>query len=279
MEKGEIILYQPNETIRLEVRLEEESVWLSIDDMAKLFDRDKSVIGKHIRNIFKEEELFRDSVWAKFAYTASDNKVYQVDYYNLDVIISVGYRVKSKQGTRFRQWANQVLKDYLLKGYSINHRLQALERTVADHSQKIDFFVRTALPPIEGIFYNGQIFDAYRFATDLIKSAQHSLVLIDNYVDETTLLMLSKRNEGVTATIYTAKISQQLQLDIEKHNDQYPPIQLRTYKESHDRFLLIDGKEMYHIGASLKDLGKKMFAFSKMNESAGLFLKLLEKIL
>ena len=279
MKKGEIILYQPNETIRLEVRLEEESVWLSIDDMAKLFDRDKSVIGKHIRNIFKEEELFRDSVWAKFAYTASDNKVYQVDYYNLDVIISVGYRVKSKQGTRFRQWANQVLKDYLLKGYSINHRLQALERTVADHSQKIDFFVRTALPPIEGIFYNGQIFDAYRFATDLIKSAQHSLVLIDNYVDETTLLMLSKRNEGVTATIYTAKISQQLQLDIEKHNDQYPPIQLRTYKESHDRFLLIDGKEMYHIGASLKDLGKKMFAFSKMNESAGLFLKLLEKIL
>ena len=277
MEKGEIILYQPNETIRLEVRLEEESVWLSIDDMAKLFDRDKSVIGKHIRNIFKEEELFRDSVWAKFAYTASDNKVYQVDYYNLDVIISVGYRVKSKQGTRFRQWANQVLKDYLLKGYSINHRLQALERTVADHSQKIDFFVRTALPPIEGIFYNGQIIDAYRFATDLIKSAQHSLVLIDNYVDETTLLMLSKRNEGVTATIYTAKISQQLQLDIEKHNDQYPPIQIRTYKESHDRFLLIDGKEVYHIGASLKDLGKKMFAFSKMNAPAGFFKKLLEK--
>ena len=277
MEKGEIILYQPNETIRLEVRLEEESVWLSIDDMAKLFDRDKSVIGKHIRNIFKEEELFRDSVWAKFAYTASDNKVYQVDYYNLDVIISVGYRVKSKQGTRFRQWANQVLKDYLLKGYSINHRLQALERTVAEHSQKIDFFVRTALPPIEGVFYNGQIFDAYKFATDLIKSAKHSLVLIDNYVDETTLLMLSKRNEGVSATIYTAKISQQLQLDIEKHNDQYPPIQLRTYKESHDRFLLIDGKEVYHIGASLKDLGKKMFAFSKMNAPAGFFIKLLEK--
>ena len=277
MEKGEIILYQPNETIRLEVRLEEESVWLSIDDMAKLFDRDKSVIGKHIRNIFKEEELFRDSVWAKFAYTASDNKVYQVDYYNLDVIISVGYRVKSKQGTRFRQWANQVLKDYLLKGYSINHRLQALERTVAEHSQKIDFFVRTALPPIEGVFYNGQIFDAYKFATDLIKSAKHSLVLIDNYVDETTLLMLSKRNEGVSATIYTAKISQQLQLDIEKHNDQYPPIQIRTYKESHDRFLLLDGKEVYHIGSSLKDLGKKMFAFSKMNESAELFIKLLEK--
>ena len=200
-----------------------------------------------------------------------------IEIYNLDMILSIGYRVNSKNATRFRQWANQVLKDYLLKGYSINHRLQALERTVADHSQKIDFFVRTALPPIEGIFYNGQIFDAYKFATDLIKSAKHSLVLIDNYVDETTLLMLSKRNEGVSATIYTAKISQQLQLDIEKHNDQYPPIQIRTYKESHDRFLLIDGKEVYHIGASLKDLGKKLFAFSKMNEPAEFFIKLLEK--
>ena len=277
MEKGEIILYQPNETIKLEVRLNQETVWLSIDEMAILFDRDKSVIGKHIRNIFKEEELLKESVWAKFAYTASDNKVYQVDYYNLDVIISVGYRVKSLRGTQFRQWANKVLKDYLLKGYSLNQRLQALERTVAEHSQKIDFFVRTALPPVEGIFYNGQIFDAYKFATDLIKSAKHSLVLIDNYVDETTLLMLSKRSKGVSATIYTAKISKQLQLDLDKHNDQYPPIQVRTYKESHDRFLLIDETEVFHIGASIKDLGKKMFAFSKMNEPASFFMKLLEE--
>ena len=277
MEKGEIILYQPNETIKLEVRIEEESVWLSIDEMAILFDRDKSVIGKHIRNIFKEEELLKESVWAKFAYTASDNKVYQVDYYNLDVIISVGYRVKSLRGTQFRQWANKVLKDYLLKGYSLNQRLQAWERTVADHSQKIDFFVRTSLTPVEGIFYNGQIFDAYKFATDLIKSAKHSLVLIDNYVDETTLLMLSKRSKGVSATIYTAKISKQLQLDLDKHNDQYPPIQVRTYKESHDRFLLIDETEVFHIGASIKDLGKKMFAFSKMNEPASFFMKLLEE--
>ena len=277
MEKGEIILYQPNETIKLEVRLNQETVWLSIDEMALLFDRDKSVIGKHIRNIFKEEELLKESVWAKFAFTASDNKVYQVDYYNLDVIISVGYRVKSLRGTQFRQWANKVLKDYLLKGYSLNQRLQALERTVAEHSQKIDFFVRTALPPVEGIFYNGQIFDAYKFATDLIKSAKHSLVLIDNYVDETTLLMLSKRSKGVSATIYTAKISKQLQLDLDKHNDQYPPIQVRTYKESHDRFLLIDETEVFHIGASIKDLGKKMFAFSKMNEPASFFMKLLEE--
>jgi hypothetical protein len=277
MEKGEIILYQSNETIKLEVRLNQETVWLSIDEMAILFDRDKSVIGKHIRNIFKEKELLKESVWAKFAYTASDNKVYQVDYYNLDVIISVGYRVKSLRGTQFRQWANKVLKDYLLKGYSLNQRLQALERTVAEHSQKIDFFVRTSLPPVEGIFYNGQIFDAYKFATDLIKSAKHSLVLIDNYVDETTLLMLSKRSKEVSATIYTAKISRQLQLDLDKHNDQYPPIQVRTYKESHDRFLLIDETEVFHIGAYIKDLGKKMFAFSKMNEPASFFMKLLEE--
>ena len=276
MEKGEIILYQPNETIRLEVRLEEESVWLTRHQLALLFNRDIKTIGKHINNALREE-LDGIPVVAKFATTATDGKRYNTEHYNLDMILSVGYRVKSSRGIEFRRWANQVLKDYLLKGYSINHRLQALERTVADHSQKIDFFVRTALPPIEGVFYNGQIFDAYKFATDLIKSAKHSLVLIDNYVDETTLLMLSKRNEGVTATIYTAKISQQLQLDIEKHNDQYPPIQIRTYKESHDRFLLIDGKEVYHIGASLKDLGKKLFAFSKMNEPAGFFIKLLEK--
>ena len=275
MEKGEVILYQPNETIKLEVKLDQETVWLSIDEMAILFDRDKSVIGKHIRNIFKEEELFKESVWAKFAYTASDGKIYQVDYYNLDVIISVGYRVKSKQGTRFRQWANNVLKDYLLKGYSINHRLQALEQTVAEHSQKIDFFVRTALPPMEGVFYDGQIFDAYKFATDLIKSANHSLVLIDNYVDETTLLMLSKRKERVSATIYTQRISSQLQLDLEKHNAQYSAIDVKMYKRSHDRFLLIDGQEVYHIGASLKDLGKKMFAFSRLNESAEMILQLL----
>ena len=275
MEKGEVILYQPNETIKLEVKLDQETVWLSIDEMAILFERDKSVIGKHIRNIFKEEELFKESVWAKFAYTASDGKIYQVDYYSLDVIISVGYRVKSKQGTRFRQWANNVLKDYLLKGYSINHRLQTLEQTVAEHSQKIDFFVRTALPPMEGVFYDGQIFDAYKFATDLIKSANQSLILIDNYVDETTLLMLSKRKEGVSATIYTQRISSQLQLDLEKHNAQYSAIDVKMYKRSHDRFLLIDGQEVYHIGASLKDLGKKMFAFSRLNESAEMILQLL----
>ena len=276
MEKGEIILYQPNETIKLEVRLEEESVWLTQLQMAELFQTTKQNISLHINKIFKEGELNPLSVVKDCLTTAADGKNYRTKYFNLDVIISVGYRVKSLRGTQFRQWANQVLKDYLLRGYSINHRLQALERTVADHSQKIDFFVRTALPPIEGVFYNGQIFDAYKFATDLIKSAKQSLVLIDNYVDETTLLMLSKRESGVSATIYTSKISRQFQLDMEKHNGQYPPVQVHTYKDSHDRFLLIDDKDVYHIGASLKDLGKKMFAFSKMNESASFFLKLLD---
>ena len=286
MEQGEIILYQPDEAVKLEVRLEDETVWLSIDEMSSLFGRDISVIGKHIRNIFKEEELIKESVWAKFAYTASDGKTYQVDYYNLDVIISVGYRVKSKRGTQFRQWANKVLKDYLLKGYSINQRLNEIEqrmdnkffqieRTVAEHDRKIDFFVRTALPPVEGIFYNGQIFDAYKFATDLVKSARCSIVLIDNYVDETVLLMLSKRKVGVSATIYTQRITQQLQLDLDRHNSQYPPIDIRTYRDSHDRFLIVDETDVYHIGASLKDLGKKMFAFSKLDIPAVVITDLL----
>lgn len=195
--------------------------------------------------------------------------------YSLDVIISVGYRVKSKRGTQFRQWANKVLKDYLLKGYSINQRINQLESRIeskfANHDRqleeltnKVDFFVRTSLPPIEGVFFDGQIFDAYKFATDLIKSANKSLLLIDNYVDESVLLMLSKRNKGVSAIIYTQKITDQLQLGLEKHNDQYPPINIKTYRNSHDRFLIVDDKEVYHIGASLKDLGKKMFAFSKL---------------
>lgn len=273
--QGEIILYQPDEEIKLNVRLENETVWLSIDEMSYLFGRDISVIGKHIRNIFKEGELIKDSVWAKFAYTASDGKTYQVDYYNLDVIISVGYRVKSQRGTQFRQWANKVLKEYLLKGYSINQRINQLEnkmdsrltahdRQLEELTNKVDFFVRTSLPPVEGIFFDGQIFDAYKFASDLIKSARQSLVLIDNYVDESVLLMLSKRQPGVTATIYTQRITPQFRLDLDRHNDQYPPVDVRTCKLSHDRFLIVDDA-VYHIGASLKDLGKKWFAFSKLS--------------
>ncbi len=284
MEQGEIILYQPDEIIKLEVHLKNETVWLSIEEMSQLFGRDISVIGKHIRNIFKEEELVKDSVWAKFAYTAVDGKTYQVDYYNLDVIISVGYRVKSKQGTRFRQWANQALKEYILKGHAINsypHRrieekLSEHDRQIRDLADKVEFFVRTSLPPVEGVFFNGQIFDAYKFAIDLIKSAQQSIVLIDNYVDETVLLMLSKRRTDVTATIYTQRIMPQMQLDLEKHNSQYPPVEVKTYRDCHDRFLLIDSQEVYHIGASMKDLGKKMFAFSRLSIPATVIMNLLD---
>ena len=262
MEKqGEIILYQPDEAVRLEVRLEDETVWLTQAQIAELFQRDRTVITKHINNVFKEKELEEKSN-VHFLHIANSDK--PVKFFSLDVIISVGYRVKSVRGTQFRQWANKVLKDYLLKGYSINKRLSELERTVAQHTEKIDFFVRTALPPVEGIFYNGQIFDAYKFATDLVKSARRSIVLIDNYVDETVLLMLSKRSVGVSATIYTQRITQQLQLDLDRHNSQYPPIDIRTYRDSHDRFLIVDETDVYHIGASLKDLGKKMFAFSKL---------------
>lgn len=269
MEQGEIVLYQPNDSLRLEVRLDGDNVWLNRSQLAELFDRDVKTIGKHINNALKEE-LDNVPVVAKFATTAADGKVYQTEHYNLDMVISVGFRVKSRRGVDFRRWANTILKEYMLKGYAINQRIEQLEKTVALHSEKIDFFVRTSLPPVEGIFFDGQIFDAYKFATDLIRSARKSLLLIDNYVDDSVLLMLSKRNPGVSATIYTQKITPQLQLDLDKHNDQYPPINIRNYRNSHDRFLIVDDKDVYHIGASLKDLGKKLFAFSKLEIDPGL---------
>ena len=287
--QGEIILYQPDDEVKLEVRLEEETVWLTQAQMAELFKTSKQNVSLHTNNIFKEKELNADSVVKEYLTTAADGKKYRVKYYNLDVIISVGYRVKSIRGTQFRQWANQVLKEYLLKGYSVNQRLIAMEQRIdkrlsehdsrfAEIDKKIDFFVRTSMPPVEGIFYDGQIFDAYKFATDLIRSAKKSLLLIDNYIDESVLLMLSKRNSGVTADIYTQTVSHQLQLDLQKHDSQYPPIGLHTYRKSHDRFLIIDGTDVFHIGASLKDLGKKMFAFSKLEIPAATITTLLEDI-
>ena len=274
---NEIVIYQPDEIINLEVRVENESVWLTLNQIALLFDRDKSVISRHIANIFKEKELSKVSTVAKNATVQMENGrsiVRQMDYYNLDVIISVGYRVKSQRGTQFRIWANQVLKEYLLKGYAINSQLTQLEQRVdkklLDHEQRISnnekqigFFVRTSLPPVEGVFCDGQIFDAYVFASDLIKSAKTNIVLIDNYVDESVLLLLSKRNKGVSATIYTKGVSQVLQQDLHRHNLQYEPIEIQIHTTIHDRFLVIDNT-VYHIGASLKDLGKKLFAFSKM---------------
>ena len=288
-QQGEIILYQPDETVRIEVRLENDTVWLTQAQIVALFQKAKSTISFHISNIFKEGELDENVVVRKNRTTtlhgAIDGKkqTHEVAYYNLDVIISVGYRVKSLRGTKFRQWATGIIREHLLHGYSVQqqlrymeHRLdekldaqqsqiKAIESTLADHQEKIDFFVRTNQPPVEGIFYDGQIFDAYRFVSELIRKAKHRIILIDNYVDETVLTQLDKRADGVTATIYTQHVSQQLQLDIDRHNAQYSPIIMEHFNRAHDRFLLIDD-EVYHIGASLKDLGKKWFAFTLMHD-------------
>ena len=285
-QQGEIILYQPDESVRMEVRIEDETVWLTQAQIAELFETKRQAITKHLKNIFQSGELNENSVCSILELTASDGKSYKTKTYNLDAIISVGYRVNSKNATLFRRWASQVLKDYLLKGHVINQRISNLEQRVDAKflsydmqltrlNEKVDFFVRTSLPPVEGIFFDGQIFDAYAFATNLIKSAKNSLILIDNYIDENTLLMLSKRTTGVDATIYTQRITPQLQLDLTRHNNQYPPINIRTYRQAHDRFLIIDRSDVYHIGASLKDLGKKLFAFSKMNIPASILTKLL----
>ncbi|KAA6326111.1 hypothetical protein EZS27_024741 [termite gut metagenome] len=266
--KDEIVLYQPDNSIRLEVRVEDETVWLTQAQLSKLFGVDRTVISKHLKNIFTTRELEEKGTCAIFAHMGNDGKQeYQTKHYNLDAILSVGYRVNSINATLFRRWSSQVLKEYLLKGYAVNQRFERLEYRMTETEKKIDFFVRTALPPVEGIFYDGQIFDAYKFASDLIKSAKKTIILIDNYIDESVLTLLSKRAKEVDAIIYTAQISSRLELDLKKYNAQYPPVTIHTLNRSHDRFLFID-TDAYHIGASLKDLGKKMFAFSKMELKA-----------
>ena len=269
---GEIVMYQPDETIRLEVRVEDETVWLNRQQIASLFDRDVKTIGKHINNALKEE-LDGESDVAKFATTAKDGKTYQVEYYDLDMIMSIGYRVKSKRGIQFRKWSNKVLKQYLLKGYAVNQRILGLEQKmteqgleIADLREKVNFFVRSSLPPVEGIFYDGQIFDAYAQIISLIKQAKRSITLIDNYINVDTLTILSNRSSGVTATIYTRQLNQQQQLDLQSHNQQYTPIDIHTTQRNHDRFLIIDDV-VYLFGASLKDAGKKLFAYIKMQET------------
>lgn len=278
MEHGEIVLYQPDETVKLEVRIENETVWLTQAQIVDLFLSSKANISEHIKSIFDSEELDQSSTVRKFRTVRLEGNrqvTRNIEYYNLDMIISVGYRVSSKRGVTFRQWATKTLKEHLLKGYSINQRIELLDGKLTAHDRqleeltsKVDFFVRTSLPPVEGIFFDGQIFDAYVFAIDLIKSAKQSIILIDNYVDESVLLMLSKRAPNATATIYTRQITTQLQLDLTKYNSQYPQVDIHTCQQAHDRFLIIDGTEVYHIGASLKDLGKKLFAFSKMEMPA-----------
>ena len=272
--KGEIVMYQPDETIRLEVRVENETVWLTQQQMAELFQTTRNNITLHIGNIFKEGELDDSIVRKESLLTAADGKKYKTKLYNLDVIISVGYRVKSIRGTKFRQWANSVLKQYLLKGYAVNQRIFDIEQKMAEQGleiahirDKVDFFVRSSLPPIEGIFYDGQIFDAYAQIVSLIRQAKHSIVLIDNYINVDTLTMLSNRDTSVSATIYTRQLSQQQQLDLQRHNQQYPPITINTCQHNHDRFLIIDDV-VYLFGASLKDAGKKLFAYIRMQETS-----------
>jgi hypothetical protein len=272
--KAEIVIYKDAQTtdFQIEVRVQDETVWLNRQQMAELFGRDIKTIGKHINNALREE-LKLIPVIAKFATTATDGKTYMVEYYNLDMILSVGYRVKSKRGVQFRRWANEVLKDYLLKGHLLNYRFENIERKLLEHEQKIEFIINTGQKPAQGIFYDGQVFDAWQFVSRLIKEANTSIILIDNYIDESVLLLLSKRNTGVKATIFTGIISKQLETDLNKHNRQYPLIELKNFTKSHDRFLIIDQETVYHIGASLKDMGKKWFAFSKIKLDAAELIK------
>ena len=289
--KDEVVVYQPDDKARIEVRLNDDMIWISQPQMVQLFQSSKANISEHIKNIFQQNELDENSTVRKIRTLQKEGnrEVYRnISYYNLDVIISVGFRVNTKVGIHFRQWANNILKNNLLKGYSINQRIDyienKLEQKLNDHdvqlgkiNEQINYFVQKSIPPIQGVFYDGEIFDAYNFVTQLIKNANKSIVVIDNYVDESVLTMLDKRKNGVTAIIYTDKINKQLQLDIKLHNSQYPTIDVFTIKNCHDRFIIIDDEEVFLFGASLKDLGKKLFAFSKLYMSSKILLDKLVK--
>ena len=282
IESNEIILYQPDDTLSIDVRVEDESVWLTQAQIVELFTSSKANISEHLKHIFETNELDRDATVRKFRTVRKEgnrNVTRTLEFFNLDVIISIGYRVNTIRGIQFRQWANKVLKEYLLQGYSVNQRMMLLEdridRRFSEYDQhfreldgKVDFFVRSSLQPKEGVFFNGQIFDAYALVADLIRQAKKRIVLIDNYIDDSVLVQLSKRQPGVTVDIYDGQISKQLKLDVDKHNEQYPGVTLHKYTKAHDRFIIID-ENVYQLGASLKDLGKKLFAFSKMDVTTG----------
>jgi hypothetical protein len=282
--KNEILLYQYNELAEhIEVRIDEdnETIWLNQKQMGVLFEKDSDTIGLHLKNIYTEQELDENSTTELFAVVQKEgnrNVTRNLRFYNLDAILSVGYRVNSKRGTQFRQWATQRLKDYLLKGYAFNNRMNRLEENVQVISEKvnqIELQINTHLIPMQGVFFDGQVFDAYELASKIIRSAKKSIVLIDNYIDENTLTHLAKKSKGVkvllltkTPSIGSGKAVKQLTLDVQKVNEQYGNFEVKAFALSHDRFLIIDGKEVYHLGASLKELGKKWFAFSKMDKSS-----------
>ncbi|HNS47410.1 MAG TPA: RhuM family protein [Bacteroidales bacterium] len=280
MEKAEIIIYQAfDNQINLEVRYEDETIWLTQAQIVDLFSSSKANVSEHIKHIFKSGELDPEATVRKIRTVQIEGgrKVFRyLDHYNLDVIISIGYRVNSIRGTQFRIWASQVLKDYLLKGYAVNQRIDRIETKLLEQDQKFDLLIKANLPPHEGIFYEGQIFDAHHFVSGVIKAAERSIILIDNYIDESVLILLSKRKPGTEAILYTGAISKQMKLDVERFNAQYPKIEIKKFDKAHDRFLIVDYQTVYHIGASLKDLGKKWFAFSKIGLDAREMIEKLE---
>lgn len=285
--QGEIVIYKANNDVKIEVVLNDETIWLSQSQIVQLFQSSKANISEHIKSIYHQNELDKDSTVRNFrtVRVEGNREVFRnITYYNLDVIISVGFRVNTKIGIHFRRWANGILKNNLLKGYSINQRIDYIENKfdnklynhdvqLKEISEQINYFVQKSIPPVQGVFYGGEIFEAYKFMTGLIKMANETIIVIDNYIDESVLTMLDKRKDGVMATIYTDKISNQLKLDLDRHNKQYSVIEIQTVKDIHDRFVIIDNEDVFHIGASLKDLGKKLFAFSKLNLPADVLLK------
>lgn len=269
-EKNEIIVYQPEGgEFHIEVRVENETVWLNRQQMSILFERDVKTIGKHIGNALKEE--CQNSVVAKFATTADDGKIYQVEHYDLDVILSVGYRVKSANGINFRRWANQVLKEHLLKGYSVNQRLisqenkiENIDSRVINLEKQVDFFVKANLPPSEGVIPANARWSGYEFAVQLVRSAKKEIIIIDPFANDTSLSLVAKRAVGVNAVIYSARITRMMKDEVDRINRQFPTVELQTMRDVHDRFIIVD-ETIYHVGASIMDLGCKMTAFSVLN--------------
>jgi len=277
--KNEIVLYRPNELAEhIEVRFGDDTVWLTQAQMAELFGRTKQNISLHINNVFKEGELMPSVVVKEYLTTTQHGAIKgktqttSTKHYNLDVIISVGYRVKSQQGTQFRIWATNKLREFLLKGYVLNTRMDRIEDNadaLKSRVDEIELQINTHLVPTQGIFFDGQVFDAYNLAADIFRTAKHSIVLIDSYIDDSTLTHLAKKTTGVKVLLLTKSISPQLALDVQRANAQYGDFDVKQFAKCHDRFIIIDGgKEIYHLGASLKDLGKKWFAFQKLNKDS-----------